>query len=253
MLYRTMKTTGDQLSILGYGCMRLPRKGMSIDEERSIKQIRYAIDHGVNYFDTALIYPGSEAMIGKALADGYREKVKLATKLPPFQVKKREDMDRLLDVQLQKLKTDHIDYYLMHSISFGDWKKMKELGIEDFISKAKSDGRIRHIGFSTHNGTTEFKQIIDDYPWDFCQIQYNILDETNQVGKTGMQYAASKGLGVVIMEPLRGGSLARAPPREIQAIWDAADVKRSPAEWALRWVWNHPEVTVVLSGMNDEK
>ncbi len=252
MQYRKMKTTGDELSILGYGCMRLPRKGVAVDEERSIKQLRNAIDQGVNYLDTALLYPGSEALVGKALADGYREKIKLATKLPPFQVKSREDMDKLLEVQLQKLKTDHIDYYLMHSISIQDWKKMKDLGVEDFIQKARADGRIRHIGFSTHNGTSEFKQIIDDYNWDFCQLQYNILDENNQVGKAGLQYAASRGLGIVIMEPLRGGSLARAPPKEIQAIWDEADIKRSPAEWALRWVWDHPEVTVVLSGMNEE-
>ena len=253
MLYRTMKTTGDQLSILGYGCMRLPRKGMGLDEERGIKQIRYAIDHGVNYLDTALLYPGSEALVGKALADGYREKVKLATKLPPMQVRTREDMDKLLDVQLQKLNTGHIDYYLMHNIGVGDWKKMKELGVEDFIAKAKADGRIKHIGFSTHKGAAEFRQIIDDYSWEFCQIQYNILDETNQAGKAGLQYAAAKGIGVVIMEPLRGGSLAKVPPKEIQAIWDEADVKRSPAEWALRWVWDQPEVTVVLSGMNDEE
>ncbi|WP_424359377.1 aldo/keto reductase [Methanocella sp. MCL-LM] len=253
MQYRTMKTTGDELSILGYGCMRLPRKGVGIDEERAITQIRSAIDQGVNYLDTALLYPGSEALVGKALAGGYREKVKLATKLPPMQVKTREDMDKLLDVQLQKLQTDHIDYYLLHSISFRDWQKMKELGVTDFIARAKADGRIRHMGFSTHAGIADFKQIIDDYGWEFCQIQYNILDETNQAGKAGLEYAAAKGLGVVIMEPLRGGSLAREPPKEIRDIWDEAEVKRSPAEWALRWVWDHPEVTVVLSGMNDEK
>lgn len=253
MQYRTMKTTGDQLSVLGYGCMRFPRKGVSTDEERTRQQIRYAIDHGVNYFDTALLYPGSEAALGKALADGYREKIKIATKLPPFQVRQREDMDKLLDVQLQKLQTDHIDYYLMHSITFADWKRLKELGAEDFIAKAKADGRIKNIGFSTHGSTADFKQIVDDYTWDFCQLQYNILDETNQVGKAGLQYAAAKGLGIVIMEPLRGGSLAKTPPKEIQAIWEEAKVKRTPAEWALRWVWDHPEVTVVLSGMNEEK
>ncbi|CAJ37296.1 aldo/keto reductase [Methanocella arvoryzae] len=253
MQYRTMKSTGDKLSILGFGCMRLPRKGIGIDEERAVKQIRSAIDQGVNYLDTALLYPGSEALVGKALADGYREKVKLATKLPPAQVKKTEDMEKLLDVQLQKLQTDHIDYYLFHSITASDWKRLKDLGAADFVRKARADGRIRHIGFSTHSGIADFKQIVDDYAWDFCQIQYNILDETNQAGKAGLEYAAARGLGVVIMEPLRGGSLARAPPKEIQAIWDEAEVKRSPAEWALRWVWDHPEVTVVLSGMNDEK
>ncbi len=252
MQYRTMKSTGDELSILGFGCMRFPKKGRGTDEERAIRQVRYAIDHGVNYLDTAFIYPGSEVIVGKALADGYREKVKLATKMPPFQVKKREDMDKLLDVQLQKLQTDHIDYYLIHGVYLSDMKKMKEMGMDDFVQKAKADGRIRNIGFSAHVGGVEFKQIIDEYNWDFCQMQYNYLDETNQAGKEGLKYAASKGLGVVVMEPLRGGSLAKAPPKDIQAIWDEADKKRSPAEWSLRWIWNQPEVTVILSGMNEE-
>jgi len=252
MLYRKMQKTGDDLSILGFGCMRFPKKGRGTDEERAIKQVRYAIDHGVNYLDTAFIYPGSEVVVGKALADGYREKVKLATKMPPFQVKKREDMDKLLDVQLQNLQTDHIDYYLIHGVYISDLKRMKEIGMDDFVRKAKADGRIRNIGFSAHVGGVEFKQIIDEYKWDFCQMQYNYLDETNQAGNEGLKYAASKGLGVVIMEPLRGGSLAKAPPKEMQAIWDEADKKRSPAEWSLRWIWNHPEVTVVLSGMNVE-
>jgi predicted aldo/keto reductase-like oxidoreductase len=253
MLYRTMKKTGDDLSILGFGCMRLPMKGLGIDEERAVNQIRFAIDHGVNYLDTALMYPGSEALVGKALSDGYREKVKVATKLPPFQLKKREDMDKLLDVQLQKLQTDHIDYYLIHGVNISEWNRVKELGIADFIRKAKADGRIRHIGFSSHVGADEFKQLIDDYDWDFCQMQYNILDEHNQAGREGLQYAASRSLGVVIMEPLRGGCLVKAPPKEVQKIWDEAEIKRTPAEWALRWVWNHPEVTVVLSGMNEER
>ena len=252
MLYRKMPKSGDELSILGFGCMRFPRKGVSTDEERAIKQVRYAIDHGVNYLDTAFLYPGSEVVVGKALADGYREKVKIATKLPPFQVKKREDMDKLLDVQLQKLQTDHIDYYLIHSVNMSELKRMKELGMDDFVRKAKADGRIRNIGFSAHVGGAEFKQLIDGYEWEFCQMQYNYLDETNQAGKEGMKYAASKGLGVVVMEPLRGGSLAKTPPKEMQAIWDEADVKRTPAEWSLRWIWNHPEVIVVLSGMNVE-
>ncbi|HTY90965.1 MAG TPA: aldo/keto reductase [Methanocella sp.] len=252
MQYRIMKSTGDSLSALGFGCMRLPRKGVGTDEERSIKQLRYAIDNGVNYLDTALLYPGSETVVGKALQDGYREKVKIATKLPYSQVQKREDMDKLLDVQLQKLKTDHVDYYLLHNLNLAAWEKFKSLGAIDFITKAKADGRIRHMGFSSHTSTPEFKKLVDAYEWEFCQIQYNILDETNQAGKEGLKYAASKGLGVIIMEPLRGGSLARAPPAEIQAIWDESEVKRTPAEWALRWVWNHPEVTVVLSGMNVE-
>jgi predicted aldo/keto reductase-like oxidoreductase len=252
MQYRTMKSTGDKLSALGFGCMRFPRKGVSVDEERTIMQLRLAIDNGVNYLDTALLYGGSEAIVGKALRDGYREKVKIATKLPYSQVRKREDMDKLLDVQLQRLQTDHIDYYLLHNLNLAAWDRLKGLGMVDFIQKAKADGRIRHIGFSSHASTPEFKKMIDQYDWEFCQIQYNILDETNQAGKEGLMYAASKGLGVIIMEPLRGGALAKAPPNDVQAIWDGAETKRTPVEWALRWVWNHPEVTVVLSGMNVE-
>src|SRR5271157_417190 len=253
MQYRVMKSTGDKLSALGFGCMRFQRKGLGLDEERAVKQLRYAIDKGVNYLDTALLYPGSEVVVGKALADGYREKVKLATKLPPFQVKKREDMDKLLDVQLQKLNTDHIDYYLMHNLTLAEWNKMKTLGVADFIKKAKADGRVRHIGFSCHAGTADFKKLIDDFDWEFCQMQYNFLDETNQAGKEGLKYAASKGLGIIIMEPLRGGSLAKTPPKDVQTIWDEAETKRTPAEWSLRWIWDQPEVTVVLSGMNEEK
>src|SRR5271157_4036636 len=205
MQYRVMKSTGDKLSALGFGCMRFQRKGLGLDEERAVKQLRYAIDKGVNYLDTALLYPGSEVVVGKALADGYREKVKLATKLPPFQVKKREDMDKLLDVQLQKLNTDHIDYYLMHNLTLAEWNKMKTLGVADFIKKAKADGRVRHIGFSCHAGTADFKKLIDDFDWEFCQMQYNflvglvqevvlhlaefpieIVDELLEVGRTGV-------------------------------------------------------------------
>ncbi|WP_214021545.1 aldo/keto reductase [Methanoculleus sp.] len=254
MLYRTMKKTDDELSVLGFGCMRLPRKGMGIDEERAINQIRYAIDHGVNYVDTALMYPGSEQLLGRALADDYRKKVRLATKLPHMLVKSREDMDRMLNLQLKTLRTDHIDYYLIHSLTSGEgWGRMKGLGVAEFLDSAKADGRIVNAGFSSHSTVDDFKRIVDDYGWDFCQIQYNYLDETNQAGTEGLMYAASKGLGVVIMEPLRGGYLAKNPPAPVQAVWDEADVKRTPAEWALRWVWNHPEVTVVLSGMNDEQ
>jgi predicted aldo/keto reductase-like oxidoreductase len=252
MQYRTMKKTGDSLSALGFGCMRLPKKGRKVDEERATRQIRYAIDHGVNYLDTAWSYK-QEAMIGRILAGGYREKVKIATKMPLLMVRKREDMDDLLNDSLRNLNTDHIDYYLFHALNVNAWRRLKGLGVADFIARAKADGRIRHIGFSSHSGTMEFKELVDAYDWDVCQIMYNILDETNQAGKEGLQYAAAKGLGVVIMEPLRGGNLARAPPQEVQAIWDEADVKRSPADWGLRWVWNHPEVTVVLSGMNDER
>lgn len=255
MLYRKMPKSGDELSILGFGCMRLPMKeGFAIDEDRAMVQIRSAIDRGVNYIDTAWPYHNgqSEPFVGRALADGYREKVKLATKLPSWLIEKREDMDRFLDAQLEKLRTDHIDYYLVHALVGDLWDSVEKLGVADFLDKAKVDGRIRNAGFSFHGAGSDFSRIVDAYDWDFCQIQYNFLDEMNQAGTAGLEYAASKGLGVVIMEPLRGGNLTKPVPSEIQKIWDQAPVKRTTAEWALRWVWNHPEVTVVLSGMNDE-
>jgi hypothetical protein len=260
MLYRRMKKTGDELSILGFGCMRLPQKNGKnengrIDEERATKQIRYAIDHGVNYLDTAMPYHmgGSEPFLGRALTDGYRERVKLATKLPPWLVKIKQDMDDLLKVQLSKLKTDHIDYYLLHGLDGKSWGKIKDLGTLEFLDKAKADRRIINAGFSFHGDRDTFKEIINAYDWEFCQIQYNFLDEQNQAGTEGLKYAAEKGVGIVVMEPLRGGNLTRRIPRAVQEAWDQAEIKRTPAECALRWVWNHPEVTVVLSGMNEEK
>ncbi len=255
MLYRKMPKNGDELSILGFGCMRLPMKeDGSIDEDRATRQVRYAIDHGVNYVDTAWPYhmEQSEPFLGRALADGYREKVKLATKLPSWLIKSREDMDKFLDAQLKKLNIDHIDYYLIHALVGDLWDYIEKLGIADFLDKARADGRIINAGFSFHGSGDEFKRIVDAYDWDFCQIQYNFLDEKNQAGTEGLEYAASKGLGVIIMEPLRGGYLANPVPPAVQEIWDEASTKRTAAEWALFWVWNHPEVTVVLSGMNED-
>jgi predicted aldo/keto reductase-like oxidoreductase len=255
MLYRKMPKNGDELSILGFGCMRLPTKADgSIDEERGIKQVRFAIDQGVNYVDTAWPYHmgASEPFVGRALAGGYREKVKLATKLPTWLIEKREDMDKYLNAQIEKLRTDHIDYYLVHALVGDLWDTVEKLGVADFLTKAKADGRIRNAGFSFHGASEDFNRIVDAYDWNFCQIQYNFLDEKNQAGKAGLDYAASKGLGVIIMEPLRGGNLTRTVPPVVKKIWDEAPTKRTPAEWALRWIWNHPEVTVVLSGMNDE-
>jgi len=255
MLYRKMPKTGDELSILGFGCMRLPVKAdFLIDEERATRQLRYAIDHGVNYVDTAWPYHmgQSEPFVGRALADGYREKVRIATKLPSWLIESREDMDKYLNAQLEKLRTDHIDYYLVHALVGDLWDKVEGLGIADFLNRAKADGRIRNAGFSFHGAGEDFARIVDAYPWDFCQIQYNFLDQKNQAGTKGLEYAAKKGLGVVIMEPLRGGNLTRNVPAAVQAIWDEAETKRTPAEWALRWIWNHPEVTVVLSGMSEE-
>ena len=184
MQYRTMKKTGDSLSALGFGCMRLPKKGRTIDEERATKQIRYAIDHGVNYLDTAYSYK-QEAIIGRVLAGGYREKVKLATKMPLYLVSKTEDLDQLLDESLRNLQTDHIDYYLFHALSVSAWDRLKGLGVTDFIARAKADGRIRHIGFSSHNGTMEFKQLVDAYDWDFCQISTTSWTRRTRRAKKG--------------------------------------------------------------------
>jgi uncharacterized protein len=255
MLYRKVPKTGDELSILGFGYMRLPlKKSGGIDEERAIRQLRFAIDHGVNYVDTAPAYHfgRSESVLARAIEDGYREKVRIATKLPPWSVHSREDMDHILDSQLTTLNTDHIDYYLLHSLSGANWEKMKNLGVREFLDSAKDNGRIKNAGFSFHGDPSSFKEIVDAYNWEFCQIQYNYLDEHSQAGTEGLEYAAGKQLAVMIMEPIRGGNLAGQVPEEVKKIWEEATVRRSPAEWALRWVWNNPEVTVVLSGMNEE-
>jgi hypothetical protein len=245
---------GDKLSVLGFGTMRLPLKGEGIDEERAIKQIRYAIDNGVNYVDSAPPYHNgeSEKFLGKALLDGYRKKVKIATKLTPFLLSKAEDMDKMLNTQLQKLRTDHIDYYLLHGLEEEFWKKLQGFGVLEFLEKAKGDGKIVNTGFSFHGSLKTFKEIIGAYDWTMCQILYNFLDEKLQAGTEGLKYAASENLAVMVMEPLRGGALASNLPYEAKRFYDKAKIQRSPAEWGLRWVWNHPEVTVALSGMNDE-
>jgi predicted aldo/keto reductase-like oxidoreductase len=254
MLYRTMKSSGDELSILGFGCMRLPEKGGRIDEERATRQLRYAIDRGVNYIDTAFPYHmgTSEPFVGRALGDGYRERVFLATKLPPWKTNAPEDMERILTEQLAKLRTERIDYYLIHALNGESWEKMNGFGVTEFLDRAKADGRIGHAGFSFHGFLPDFKTIVDAYDWEFCQIQYNYLDEKRQAGTEGLEYAAGKGLGIIVMEGLRGGNLGKCAPPAVQAVWDEAKVKRSAAEWALRWIWNRPEVQVNLSGMNDE-
>jgi len=255
VLYRTMPKNGDKLSALGFGCMRLPMQDGKVDEARAIAQIRSAIDGGVNYMDTAWPYHHgeSEIVLGKALRDGYREKVKVATKLPSWLVQDRADMDRYLNAQLERLGVSCIDYYLVHALDGPLWDTVHGLGVLEFLDAAKADGRIANAGFSFHGLAEDFRRIIDAYPWVFCQIQYNYLDETYQAGTEGLRYAAGKDIGVIIMEPLRGGNLGlvTAPPA-VQAIWDESPVRRTPVEWALRWIWNHPEVTVVLSGMNEE-
>lgn len=262
MLYRKFGKTNEMVSILGFGCMRLPLlpggNPTQIDEEKATEQIRYAIDKGVNYVDTAYPYHGkgmgyggqSEPFLAKALKDGYREKVKLATKLPSWLIKTREDMDKYLNEQLERLETDYIDFYLVHALNSPVWKNLKEAGISDFLDQAIKDGRIKHAGFSFHEKQEYFNEIVDYYDWSFCQIQFNYLDEDFQAGLEGLHYAAQRGLGITIMEPLRGGKLAVGLPEDVQNAFNQAEIKRTPAEWALRWVWNHPEVSVVLSGMN---
>jgi predicted aldo/keto reductase-like oxidoreductase len=243
MLYRKIPKNDDELSILGFGCMRLPAlEDGTTDEDRAITQIRYAIDNGVNYMDTAWNYHGgeSERILGRALRDGYREKVRVATKLPHWKVKHREDMDKYLNEQIEKLGVDHIDYYLLHGIEGNSWDRLEKLWVVDFLDKALEDGRIGNAGFSFHGIADDFIRIVDAYPWVFCQIQYNFLDQEYQAGTAGLEYAASKGLGVIIMEPLRGGNISHPnPPPDVKGVWDTAENKRTPVEWALRWVWNH--------------
>lgn len=262
MLYRNFGKTNEKVSILGFGCMRLPLlpggDATQIDEEKSIELVRSAIDRGVNYIDTAYPYHGtgmgqggaSEPFVGKALKDGYREKVKLATKLPSWLIQTRSDMDKYLNEQLQRLQTDHIDFYLVHALNRKDWERLKENGIDEFLDSAIKDGRIKYAGFSFHDKLDLFKEIVDYYDWSFCQIQYNYLDEEFQAGTEGLKYAAERGLGITIMEPLRGGKLVNNLPQEAKDAFNEGDIKRTPAEWALKWIWNHPEVSVILSGMN---
>ncbi len=262
MLYRKLGKSDCRVSILGFGCMRFPilngghnvdrfDPNKVIDEEETIRMIRYAISRGVNYFDTAYPYHSgkSEVVLGKAIK-GYRDKVVVATKLPVRQVKVREDFDRFLDEQLRRLDMDYVDVYLLHGLERQDWIRMRRLGALEFLDRVRADGRARYGGFSYHDDVKVFKKIVDSYDWTLCQIQYNYFDERYQAGREGLAYAASKGLGVVVMEPLRGGKLTDRIPDEVQAIWDSAKPKRSPAEWALRWVWNHPEVSTALSGMS---
>ena len=252
MLYRRMNQTDAKLSILGFGCMRLPQTtNCSIDEPQATKMVRYAIDHGINYFDTAYVYHNgeSEPFLGRALSDGYREKVHIATKLPVWDVQSQNDMDRILNEQLLRLNTDYIDFYLLHGLGKTSWINMVNLNVGEFLDQAIADGRIHRAGFSFHDEVQVFKEIVDEYDWTFTQIQYNYMDEEYQAGTEGLNYAAAKGLGIVIMEPLRGGVLARETA-ETKNIFASRGHARSAAEWGLRWLWNHPEITVVLSGMS---
>lgn len=252
MLYRENQRNHKKLSVLGYGCLRFTKKGGVIDQEKAEREMQKAIENGVNYFDTAYTYHGSEVCLGKFLAKGYRDKVNIATKLPHYYIKRLEDMENCFLEQLKRLQTDHIEYYLMHMLNDVEtWNRLKALGMEEWIAKKKAEGKIENIGFSFHGGTEQFIKIIDAYDWDFCQIQFNYMDEHTQAGITGLRYASEKGIPVIIMEPLRGGRLVHGLPENAKRVFEKATPKRSPAEWGLRWVWNHPEVTVILSGMND--
>lgn len=253
MKYR--KLGNSEVSVLGFGCMRFPtinNDNNQINEDLSIKLIRYGIDNGINYIDTAWPYHGgnSELLVGKALQDGYREKIHLATKLPSWLINSRSDMDKYLNMQLERLQTDHIDYYLLHTLESNFWDNYKKLDYKDFLESSKANGKIKNIGFSFHDELPLFKDIIDDFNWDFCQIQFNYMDENYQAGLKGLKYAAEKNIDVAVMEPNRGGSLIRNIPNGIKDIWSSMNRTKSPAGWSLNYIWDFPEVKTVLSGMN---
>ncbi len=256
MQYRAFGQLDWKPSALGFGAMRLPvidNDPGKIDEPEATRMVRHAIDQGVNYVDTAYPYHRgtSEPFLGRALQDGYRQRVHLATKMPCWLIKEPGDFDRYLDEQLERLQTGHIDFYLLHGLNGKRWPSLSELGVLPWAERALVDGRIGHLGFSFHDTYAAFQEIVDASDlWTFCQIQYNFMDVDYQAGTRGLRYAAGKGLAVVVMEPIRGGRLSKSVPPTVQAIWDGAPVRRTPAEWALQWVWNQPEVSVVLSGMS---
>lgn len=251
MKYRKNKA-GEEISILGYGCMRFSRKGNSIDVDKAEQEIMEAIRGGVNYLDTAYLYPGNEVALGKVLARNHiREKVNIATKLPQYLIHSRQEIDKYFDEECKRLQTNYIDYYLMHMLTdIESWNKLKQLGIEDWIAQKKKEGKIRNIGFSFHGNTKMFLEILDAYDWDFCQIQYNYMDENSQAGRAGLMAAAEKGIPVIIMEPLRGGKLVNMLPEQAKKLIANHHKHYSAAEWSFRWLWNQPQVTCVLSGMN---
>lgn len=261
MLYRKLNKTGVDLSILGFGCMRLPvidNKPEKIDYPKASEMLHYAIDHGVNFIDTAYFYHGtvfgqsgqSEPFVGEVLSGGWREKVHLATKMPLFFLKEKEQMEGFLNEQLERLKTDYLDFYLLHGLSGELWEKMKNLGVREFLDKKKAEGKLRFPSFSFHGQAEDFLKICDEYDWTYAQIQYNYMDTDFQAGYKGLKYAAAKGIGVVVMEPLKGGKLAQKIPDEMMSVFNEFPVKRTPADWALRYVWNEAGVSSVLSGMS---
>lgn len=251
MNYRTTKS-GDKISLLGYGCMRFSKSGSSIDIDKATEEVKYAIDNGVNYLDTAYTYPGNEAALGEVLERlGCRKEIKIATKLPQYLVKNESQIEKFFVEELSRLKTDYIDYYLMHMITdIAAWEKLKRFGIEDWIKAKKESGQIKNIGFSFHGNTENFLKVLEAYDWDFCQIQYNYLDEHSQAGRKGLERAFEKGIPVIIMEPLRGGRLVNLLPDAAKKLVEEHPSGRSSAEWAFRWLMQQEAVTCVLSGMN---
>jgi len=251
MNYRQDKY-GNNISILGYGCMRFTQNMGRIDLNKAEKEIMAAYEAGVNYYDTAYVYPGSEAALGEILERNHiRDKVYIATKLPHYLIRSRERLETLFQEQLKRLRTDHVDYYLMHMLTDVDtWERLKRLGVDEWLAEKKASGQIRQVGFSYHGNTDMFCKLVDAYDWEFCQIQYNYMDEHSQAGRRGLHYANEKGLPVVIMEPLRGGRLVNNLPDSAKRVFAEYPISRSPAQWALRWLWDQPEVTCVLSGMN---
>ncbi len=255
MQYRKLTKNGPDLSLLGFGCMRFQSNGKEVDKELAFRQLYYAYENGVNYFDTAYIYHKgkSEGLLGEFIRKyNIRDKIYIADKLPTFLVMKPSQIEKFFQTQLERLQTDYIDYYLMHMLDcYETWEKLKNFGVLEFIDEKRGKGEIKNIGFSFHGRPEEFIKILEDYPWDFCQIQYNYLDENYQAGVAGLKRAYELEIGVVIMEPLRGGSLALKAPERVTMLFDGHKEKHSCAYWALRWIMNHKEVSVVLSGMNE--
>ncbi|MCD7818317.1 MAG: aldo/keto reductase [Lachnospiraceae bacterium] len=251
MQYRNDRD-GNPLSILGYGCMRFTKNGNEIDLDKAERELMYAIENGVNYLDTAYVYSGNEEAVGKILArNRCREKINLATKLPHYLIRSAAGAEKKFQEELKRLQTDYIDYYLMHMLNdVKTWEHLIDLGIKDWIQEKLQNGQIRHIGFSYHGNTANFKKLLDSYDWDFCQIQYNYLDEYSQAGREGLLYAGQKGIPVIIMEPLRGGRLVNRLPAEAGKLIEESGRFQTPAELAFSWLWDQPEVTCVLSGMN---
>lgn len=252
MQYRNDQT-GRPISLLGYGCMRFTRKGAGIDLEKAEREVLAAIGAGVNYFDTAYIYPGSEAALGEILDRNHcRDQVRIATKLPQYLVRGKGDFERYFAEELRRLRTDYVDFYLMHMLTdVESWHKLEAAGVREWLDAKRAAGQIGQVGFSFHGNTEMFKKLLEIYPWNFCQIQYNYLDEHSQAGRAGLEAAAAKGLPVIIMEPLRGGKLVNLLPPEAKRLFAESPRGWTPAEWALRWLWDQPAVTCVLSGMND--